>query len=253
MTTSKLASMSIVGLSLLLSGCSLSNTTSVQLGTPTPAMMIKETPSPSVAATPMMLKPEEITGATRINGKVVLIGKDGKYQILTEQQATVGGARVMTDGKVLGRDGSSKTLDEGMAIDTQGVIKAATTKTVIDAKRQLMMPQTTDAMNVNPQPGAYQDYAPAKLASAKTGKVVLFFKASWCPTCKAVDADITQNLDQIPGNIRILKVDYDNSTELKAKYGVTYQHTFVQVDADGKLLKKWSGSPTLNNLLGEVI
>ena len=29
--------------------------------------------------------------------------------------------------------------------------------------------------------------------------------------------------------------------ELKKKYEVTYQHTFVQVDAQGNMIKKWSG------------
>jgi hypothetical protein len=48
-------------------------------------------------------------------------------------------------------------------------------------------------------------------------------------------------------------VDYDNSDELKKKYGVTYQHTLVQVDKDGNLIKKWSGSPTLTSLVKEVL
>lgn len=50
-----------------------------------------------------------------------------------------------------------------------------------------------------------------------------------------------------------MKVNYDNSKELKTKYGVTYQHTLVQVDKDGKLLKKWAGSPTLSDLVSEII
>jgi hypothetical protein len=52
--------------------------------------------------------------------------------------------------------------------------------------------------------------------------------------------------------VSILKVDYDKETELKKKYGVTYQHTLVQVDKDGNLIKKWSGSPTLTKLVSEI-
>lgn len=101
--------------------------------------------------------------------------------------------------------------------------------------------------------GSYEVYAPEKvtLASAEHD-VVLFFRASWCPTCRALDADIKANLPKIPESLAILDVDYDNSPELKQKYGVTYQHTFVQVDKDGNLLKKWSGSPTLVALVAEV-
>lgn len=100
--------------------------------------------------------------------------------------------------------------------------------------------------------GSYEPYSPEKVARADEGDVVLFFRASWCPTCRAVDADIKAHLDNIPVNLTILDVDYDSSTELKKKYGVVYQHTFVQVDAQGNLLKKWSGSPTLAALVAQV-
>lgn len=100
--------------------------------------------------------------------------------------------------------------------------------------------------------GSYEPYAASKLAMADGGDVVIFFRASWCPTCKAVDSDIRAHLGAIPSDLTILDVDYDNSTALKKKYGVTYQHTFVQVAADGTLIKKWSGSPTLDALVAEV-
>ena len=101
--------------------------------------------------------------------------------------------------------------------------------------------------------GLYVAYAPDKIAMASENHdVVLFFRASWCPTCKAIDADIRSHLKEIPESLTILDVDYDNSAELKKKYGVTYQHTFVQVDATGNLIKKWTGSPTLAALVSEI-
>lgn len=105
---------------------------------------------------------------------------------------------------------------------------------------------------VTVQSGAYIPYDPAKLVLAEKGSVVLFFRASWCPTCKALDADISANLSKIPDGITILDVDYDNSRDLQQKYGVTYQHTLVQVDATGTMIKKWSGSQTLADLLGQI-
>ncbi|MEK7564045.1 MAG: hypothetical protein AAB510_00550 [Patescibacteria group bacterium] len=59
-------------------------------------------------------------------------------------------------------------------------------------------------------------------------------------------------MSKIPSDLSILDVDYDNSSDLKKKYGVTYQHTFVQVDKDGNMIKKWNGSPTLAKLVSEV-
>ena len=82
--------------------------------------------------------------------------------------------------------------------------------------------------------------------------MVLFFHASWCPSCRGLNKNIEENLGAIPAELSILKLDYDTETELKKKYGVTFQHTLVQVDADGNLIKKWSGSPTLSSLVSEV-
>jgi len=87
---------------------------------------------------------------------------------------------------------------------------------------------------------------------AETGDVVLFFHASWCPSCKALNSDIEKNVGAIPAGVTILKTDYDKETELKKKYGVTTQHTLVQVDKDGNLIKKWSGGSKLENLLSEM-
>lgn len=101
--------------------------------------------------------------------------------------------------------------------------------------------------------GTYEAYSPEKIAlAAAKGNVVLNFTAAWCPTCRALEANINANLANIPSNLTILKVDYDNSTALKKKYGVTYQHTMVQVDKDGNLIKKWMGSPTLVAFVAEV-
>lgn len=99
--------------------------------------------------------------------------------------------------------------------------------------------------------GSYADYNTAKLVNAENGKVVLFFHAPWCPTCK--EANKNFEASQAPEGLTLLKVDYDSSNELKKKYGVTYQHTFVQVDKDGNLLKKWSGSTKYDDIKAQEI
>lgn len=99
--------------------------------------------------------------------------------------------------------------------------------------------------------GSYSDYDQAKLANAVEGKVVLNFSAPWCPICR--EADKNFNASATPNGLTLLKVDYDSANELKKKYGVTYQHTFVQVDKDGTLLKKWTRSTTYDDLQAEII
>ncbi|MFT7558007.1 MAG: thiol-disulfide isomerase/thioredoxin [Planctomycetota bacterium] len=106
--------------------------------------------------------------------------------------------------------------------------------------------------NVDVTLGGYEEYAPEHIAFAETGNVVLFFRASWCPSCRVLDKDIVSNLGTIPADLKILQVDFDNSKELRKKYGVTTQHTLVQIDKDGNKISKWSGSPTLSSIIAQV-
>ena len=117
-----------------------------------------------------------------------------------------------------------------------------------------VMMEGADAMmeaDSNVLHGTYEAYTADKLALANSGDVVLFFHASWCPTCRAADASIRST--GVPDGLAILKLDFDTQTELKKKYGVTVQHTFVQVDAHGNLLKKWTGSASAAAVASQTI
>ena len=91
--------------------------------------------------------------------------------------------------------------------------------------------------------GAYKDYSAATVVAEQEAgnKVVLFFHAPWCPFCKAANTEFLARASEIPSGVTLLKTDYDSNTELKQKYGVTYQHTFVQIDNDGNSVSKWNG------------
>ena len=102
--------------------------------------------------------------------------------------------------------------------------------------------------------GAWIDQAayeadPAKFHEA--GDVVLFFNASWCPTCKAT----VESLDSagVPAGLTVVSVDYDAATDLKKRYGVTVQHTFVQVDGQGNQLAKFSGAPSGEAIASQTV
>ncbi len=100
--------------------------------------------------------------------------------------------------------------------------------------------------------GEYVDYDSKLLDRADDGDVVLFFKASWCPSCITLNKALEKSLEEFPEDLTILKVDYDNSKDLKKKYAVTYQHTLVQVDAQGNQITKWNGGDNLNDVLNEL-
>lgn len=80
----------------------------------------------------------------------------------------------------------------------------------------------------NKDPGKYSD-----------SKRVYFFHASWCSICKNIDEEIKSDMSKIPVGVTIIKTDFDDSTDLRQKYGVTTQYTFVQVDNNGNETSKW--------------
>lgn len=88
--------------------------------------------------------------------------------------------------------------------------------------------------------------------SSLEGNIVLDFSAPWCPSCRTFKSDVEANLGNIPGDMTLVLVDYDTNKELRKKYGVTTQHTFVQIDAQGNELQKWSGGSTLASVVAKV-
>lgn len=92
--------------------------------------------------------------------------------------------------------------------------------------------------------GAYLDWSEydADRAAYAQSDVVLFFHASWCPDCRATDESLVTG--GVPDGLTVVKVDFDDSTDLRRQYGVTIQHTFVLVEPDGNQLKKWTGTFT---------
>lgn len=89
------------------------------------------------------------------------------------------------------------------------------------------------------------------MALASKGPTVLFFAADWCPTCKDALKDLNANGASL-GKISVVVVDYDASRALKARYGVSYQHTFVQIDAAGKAIAIWNGGG-VNQILARAV
>ena len=101
-------------------------------------------------------------------------------------------------------------------------------------------PYSTSAPQEQPS-SRYIEYSPEAFAAASASRRVLFFYAPWCPTCRPADTAFSQSLSQIPPDVILFRTSYDNETDLKRQYNVTYQHTFVQVDETGRVVTKWNG------------
>lgn len=112
---------------------------------------------------------------------------------------------------------------------------------VIDMSSQSSQQNTASDQSSSAQIGStvvgmYIDYNP-EMNFDFIGTKVLFFHAPWCPQCRELDADIKKQ--QLPGDLTIIKVDYDTNQELRQKYGVTIQTTLVKVDDNGELVEKY--------------
>lgn len=98
---------------------------------------------------------------------------------------------------------------------------------------------------------SFADYEANEDAFAST-KVVLFFSAIWCSTCKRARDNIEADLAAIPADLTIVVADFDTAIELRRTYGVGIQHTFVFIDNQGNEIKKWAGSVTTDDIYEKV-
>ena len=114
-------------------------------------------------------------------------------------------------------------------------------------------PQTAAAPAVAEKDGyvSLAAYEADKSAYAQ-GDVVLFFNASWCSTCQEANRNFDASEASWPNGLTVVKVDYDDNSELKQKYGVTVQHTFVQISPDGSAVNKWTGSNEVAQIEAKV-
>lgn len=103
----------------------------------------------------------------------------------------------------------------------------------------------------------YVEYSKAVLEKTATNRRVLFFYASWCPTCKPADANFKESISKIPDDVTLIRVNYNDpdtdqeEKDLAKKYGITYQHTFVQIDNKSNEVTKWNGGQ-INELLSKI-
>ena len=165
-------------------------------------------------------------------------------------------ALALTAG-LLGACGSSMDDAEPGA----GPATAVASESMTDSMTESMDDDTThddDMMDESSETataaaGAYIDKAAYESSPEMyhSGKVVLFFHAPWCPTCRAVEESLTSA--PVPDGLTVVKVDYDTENELRQRYGVTTQHTFVQVDASGNELAKWTTSTTADEILAGTV
>jgi len=103
----------------------------------------------------------------------------------------------------------------------------------------------------------YISYTKAVFDASADKRRVLYFYATWCPSCKIANEDFTANPSKIPEDMVVIRTNYNDpdtdqeEKDLAKKYGITYQHTFVQIDTQGKEITKWNGGQ-IDELLANI-
>jgi len=103
----------------------------------------------------------------------------------------------------------------------------------------------------------YRTNHASELAEAQSPRRILFFYASWCPTCIPADKILASSQSSLPSDVIIYRLNYNDTDtdqvekDLAKKYGVTYQHTYVQIDESGEVVTKWNGG-ALSELLANL-
>jgi thioredoxin 1 len=123
---------------------------------------------------------------------------------------------------------------------------------------KVMMKKEDVSMESDKMVGSrYVEYSKSALDNASNNRRVLFFYASWCPICRPADVSFKQSASKIPEDLTLIRVNYNDpetdqeEKDLAKKYGITYQHTFVQIDGIGKEIAKWNGGQ-IEELLSNI-
>jgi len=108
---------------------------------------------------------------------------------------------------------------------------------------------STPDFNVIGEAGdAYVDFDQANFDTALgSEKMVVFFHADWCGTCRKWEKKLQASLNDLAPNTKILKANFDSNTDLRKKYEVVKQSTAVFINADGSVAKNES-DPNIESL-----
>ena len=178
----------------------------------------------------------------------VMMKKEGEDAMMKKEE----GAMEKHDGDSMEKMEKSEDVmeKEDVMMKKEGE-DAMMKKDDVMEKEDVMQKETTEEEPVLQAPGVFKAYSSEAVASAD-GDIVIGFFADWCPSCRALKSDLGANASSIPSNLTILDANYDSATDLKKKYGVTTQHTLVQVDKNGTLVKTWRGGNTLDSVVSRI-
>ena len=86
--------------------------------------------------------------------------------------------------------------------------------------------------------GIYTAFSPDVIGNGKTS--VLFFHSKWCGECRRDEKALKQWQEENGLPVSVYKVDYGSATDLKNRYNVAQQNTYVVIDGKGNAISSVS-------------
>jgi len=179
------------------------------------------------------------------DGKMLMVDEKAKTMSPMEKNAVLNdGTRVMTDGKVIRKDGTSFMLNEGESIWMDGSFMKA--GEMMEDNDGGMMEASYLGKVLAGSTTKYLEFKKADYDKAlkENKKILLYFYASWCPTCRAEQPETFAAFDEINDSdligfrVNFRDSDTDADEEAIAKeFGVSYQHTKVILKNGERVLK----------------
>jgi thiol-disulfide isomerase/thioredoxin len=204
-------------------------------------IMVGCSPVPS-GTEPVDTAPTVSDDGVMMQDGIVLMQKDGQLSRMEKDVALADGSMVQVDGMVTLVDGTKLMLPEGMMMTMDGQLRLQESGVSSQGPTGIVPDSASSSVSAEPAKTGEASYVPYTDGVVTNGKTkVLFFHAAWCPECKEADATLKSWFPSKDFARSVYKVDYDTAKELKVKYGVTYQHTFVVVDGNGAKLSLIQG------------